>query len=1073
MRPAAHRAPIRWALITAGTAALLAAAAPTAALAAPAAIPHAPGGAAAPGDTASTIPNGTAPASPATSPANPGTASANPGTASASPGGAPAGTMRAVLRSAGGVPVLTLTNRGPAECAVAATAVGTVQVTGATAAGRSLTARSATIRGSDDLGYQLAKTARPLAPGASIDLPLQVLEAGGKPALSAVALAHATASTVWLFPADTGTELDVTLSYALPVAPATGTACPAATATGALRLAAPTTRPGTATGATTHRRLPLYAGAALLVVGLGGLAVVAVAVRRRSRAGQAAVVVLLLAGLVAVAAPRPAHADLSNSVAVDNAFGTCLEVFAKNDPAGILPTILGNKSHIRVVPYTDYPNGGPLPGPYVNPDVNFEFVESPGNIVISWDPQGPTLEGPPFDMNPCTVLYHELFHAFEDTNGNLDYTDCYSGGRNTHIPVAEVAAMRAENKLRVALKLPVATYYGADKLPKGNCGPKPKGGKGKPHPRCSSTCGRTTADPHLLTIDGRAYDFQAAGEFVASADPAGGWEIQARQIPIAPSRWAAANRAVAMRVGPARVELRQDPERLDQPTLLVDGKPRPLAGTVALPGGGSVTVTDDDPYPTPYVTTRWADGSQVFTTFHGSITIQVDPAAARRGRLTGLLGDGNGNAHDDLRVRGGAALPDRVRPTYDELYPRYADSWRVRADSSLFTYPPGVSTGTFTQRAFPDRPPALAQLPGRAAAEQVCRAAGVTGGQALADCTFDVAVTGSADFAVAAADVQAFEGNLAIGGPPVDVPVPAPGSVDRVTFAGRAGQRVTIVAAAPNAKIDCGALRLLDPGGATISSGCLGGTSGQIGPVDLSGDGTYTVEVRPTDAATGTITLTALAAQDSADLRVDGPAVTARIVRVGDSVRYRMPVRAGQRLYLAVQTPGMPIDCGALRVVDPSGSAHDGCLNTGSGEVPPFTVPTAGTLTVLLDPGREITGTATLRLSTVTDHSGRISLGGPAVTAEVDNPAAVVRVAFDGRAGQRVTVEATTTDLVLGCGGAALVDPAGRTVASGCLLSSKHGGIDPVTLKTTGTYTIEVDAPYAATGSIQLRLLPG
>jgi von Willebrand factor type D domain len=677
-------------------------------------------------------------------------------------------------------------------------------------------------------------------------------------------------------------------------------------------------------------------------------------------------------------------------------------------------------------------------------------------------------------MNPCTVLYHELFHAFEDTNKVLDYSDCYSGRRNTHIPVAEVKAMAAENKLRVALKLPVATYYGEFKLPKGPCGPKPPGNGGKPHPRCSSTtCGRTTADPHLLTIDGRPYDFQAAGEFVASADPAGGFEVQVRAVPIGQSRWATANRAVAMRVGPARVQLVQDPDRPIAPTLLVDGRPRELAGTVALPGGGSITTAPDEPYPGPFVTVHWPDGSQVSAIFHGSITIYVDPAKARRGRLVGLLGNGNGNPHDDLRVRGGAALPDRVKPTYEELYPRYADSWRLTAATSLFTYPDGVGTDSFTQRDFPDRPPPLAQLPGRAAAERMCRAAGVTSGQALLDCTFDVAVTGSADFAVAAADVQAFEGTLTIGGPSVDVPVPAPGSVDKVTFAGRAGQRVTIVAAAPKAKIDCGALRLLGPGGATLDNGCLNGTSGQIGPVNLKSDGTYTVEIRPTKAVAGTLTLTALAAQESSALRVDGPAVDARIARTGDSVRYTVPVTAGQRLYLAVRSPGLPIDCGALRVLDPSGGTHDGCLNHDNGEVDPIAVRGTGTLTVLLDPTGDRTGTAALRLSTVTDHSGQISLGGPPVSAPVDNPAAVVSLAFDGKAGQRVRVDATAAGLELGCGSPSLVDPAGRTVASGCLLGSGHGGIDPVTLAATGRYTVRIDAPYAATGSVQVRLLPG
>jgi hypothetical protein len=61
------------------------------------------------------------------------------------------------------------------------------------------------------------------------------------------------------------------------------------------------------------------------------------------------------------------------------------------------------------------------------------------------------------------------------------------------------------------------------------------GSAGGPGTPCEQGCGSSNGDPHLTTIDGRAYDFQAAGEFVMlrSEDV----EIQARQEPYQDSTW--------------------------------------------------------------------------------------------------------------------------------------------------------------------------------------------------------------------------------------------------------------------------------------------------------------------------------------------------------------------------------------------------------------------------------------------------------------------------------------------------------------------------------------------------------
>ena len=89
--------------------------------------------------------------------------------------------------------------------------------------------------------------------------------------------------------------------------------------------------------------------------------------------------------------------------------------------------------------------------------------------------------------------------------------------------------------------------------------------------------GADNGDPHVLTVDGTYYDFQAAGEFTILRDSEG-LEVQARQTPVPTANpitdghtgltaCVSVNTAVAARVGKSRVPTRPpgrwpDPEPL-------------------------------------------------------------------------------------------------------------------------------------------------------------------------------------------------------------------------------------------------------------------------------------------------------------------------------------------------------------------------------------------------------------------------------------------------------------------------------------------------------------------------------
>ena len=143
------------------------------------------------------------------------------------------------------------------------------------------------------------------------------------------------------------------------------------------------------------------------------------------------------------------------------------------------------------------------------------------------------------------------------------------------------------------------------------------------------------------------------------------------------------------------------------------------------------------------------------------------------------------------RLRDGTsvgAMPSSLHTRYITLYKKFADSWRVTDQTSLFTYAPGTSTKTFTDPDWPaEKPPCKLKpefvIPGakplRGMPVEKARAlcASVKAGDLNANCIFDVATTGDPIFAKSYALAQ----ELREHGTIVKVAAtPAPGRPDRL-----------------------------------------------------------------------------------------------------------------------------------------------------------------------------------------------------------------------------------------------------------------------------------------------------
>ena len=488
-------------------------------------------------------------------------------------------------------------------------------------------------------------------------------------------------------------------------------------------------------------------GGLVLLVVVGGILMA-----RRHR-GAAAVVLLVLAAQ-AFGAAVPSHQASAKvlvlpkptpDAAPDPKFGPaealCMTGFGKpgGDPSMIIDWI--NKTDKLIVIAKGVVPRGATYTPKPQDATNKVGADS----IISWDPGSTAPYSDGTAANACAELYHELFHAFQISRGEQKPGLCLSG--NGTIEQTELDATRAENAYRKSQGLPQRTGYGGVPLP-------PGGGcelaSGPPRPANASDictgagCAGTNGDPHLSTFDGRHYDLQAAGEFVAVRSGTD-LQVQVRQVPYPGSRQVSVNRAVAVAIDGDRLGIYQEDTGL---RVRLNGVDRAFTGSTTLPKGGTLTHGAD------HYEARWPDGSRVWVQVTGGWGLKVDvlASAARRGSTSGLLGDFDGNPDNDLASPTGSVLP--AGPSFDQLYRSFAPGWQVTATTSLFDYASGQSPKTFADPTFPDKEVTRAGLDA-ATAEQICRSAGVTAAPYLDDCVLDVALTGQSDFVTSAAQDQA------------------------------------------------------------------------------------------------------------------------------------------------------------------------------------------------------------------------------------------------------------------------------------------------------------------------------
>jgi outer membrane protein assembly factor BamB len=160
------------------------------------------------------------------------------------------------------------------------------------------------------------------------------------------------------------------------------------------------------------------------------------------------------------------------------------------------------------------------------------------------------------------------------------------------------------------------------------------------------------------------------------------------------------------------------------------------------------------------------DSSSISVTVRGShLNAYLSPAAGRAGTLSGLFGNFDGDASNDLRTAAGTLLEAPI--SAQQIYDEFGASWRISQGESLFDYADGQTTATFADLEFPYQPSGLQDLSAaeRERAEKICRDTGISNADILEGCIVDVGYSGDQVFAESALDAQAVDAEAAGIGP--------------------------------------------------------------------------------------------------------------------------------------------------------------------------------------------------------------------------------------------------------------------------------------------------------------------
>jgi hypothetical protein len=267
---------------------------------------------------------------------------------------------------------------------------------------------------------------------------------------------------------------------------------------------------------------------------------------------------------------------------------------------------------------------------------------------------------------------------------------------------------------------------------------------------------------------------------------------------------------------------------------------------------------------------------------------------------------------------------------------------------------------------------------------------------------------------------------------------------------------------------------ILKPDGTQLgAAGICNGSSGFLDSQTLPSTGTYTVKVDPQGTTTGGVTLLLNTFADVTGTITAGTPLSTSTTTAGQNARYTFSGTTGQQVSITM-SGSTYTGCNAVvvSILKPDGTqlSAAGICNGTSGFLDSQTLPSTGTYTVLVNPQGTTTGGITVLLNTFADVTGTITSGTP-VSVATPTAGQNALYTFSGVTGQSASVS-TTGSTYTGCNAVviSILKPDGTNLGLSGICNNSSGSLGPLSLPSSGTYTVKVDPQGASTGSAMVTL---
>ncbi|MFG1978229.1 VWD domain-containing protein [Nonomuraea fuscirosea] len=317
-------------------------------------------------------------------------------------------------------------------------------------------------------------------------------------------------------------------------------------------------------------------------------------------------------------------------------------------------------------------------------------------------------------------------------------------------------------------------------------------------------------------------------------------------------------------------------------------------------------------------------------------------------------------------------------------------------------------------------------------------------------------------------------GTTSVGGPASTLTTVGAGQKAVWTFTGTAGRRVSynFTGSTLTGTYDA-YVAVRGPDGTVLIDDTPCGKNCLLDPAVLPVSGAYTVEFRPQNAKTGSITLQLYEVTHlSANVTLGGPAATLTTTTPGQNGTWSFTGTAGQLVSFNLTDANFSSSLDAkVSVKKPDGTTLVPATSCGKDcFLEPVALPVTGAYTVEFDPQDDKTGKLTLAAYAVTHLLGVVTVGGAASTLTTTVPGQNGTWSLAGTAGQLVSFDLTDANFTGTTGARVSVKkPDGTTLVS-ATYCGKNCFLEPVALPATGTYTVEFDPQDERVGKLTLRV---